>query len=146
VDLDDCRDPETGVLEPWAADAVATLNSYTEVSPSGTGVKVFVRSVLPAGGRSGGHFEFYDRQRYFTLTGKRLPNTPPPWRPAAPVRSTQIIGGSAGRLALLLVAAAGLILPTENTWCRRQFGLAGPPRWGGGSQPFAGRVKYRCRS
>ncbi len=44
VDLDDCRDPETGTLEPWAAAVVHNLNSYTEVSPSGTGVKIFLRA------------------------------------------------------------------------------------------------------
>jgi putative DNA primase/helicase len=41
VDLDTCRDPGTGTLEPWAKAVVDRLASYTEVSPSGTGVKVF---------------------------------------------------------------------------------------------------------
>jgi primase-polymerase (primpol)-like protein len=40
-DLDRCRDPETGSIAPWALEVIARLNSYTEVSPSGTGVKVF---------------------------------------------------------------------------------------------------------
>ena len=42
VDLDTCRDPSTGTLEPWARAVVDSLASYTEVSPSGTGVKVFL--------------------------------------------------------------------------------------------------------
>lgn len=41
VDLDSCRDPDTGTLEPWAKAVVDRMASYTEVSPSGTGVKVF---------------------------------------------------------------------------------------------------------
>lgn len=41
VDLDTCRDPESGALEPWARSVVADFASYTEISPSGTGVKVF---------------------------------------------------------------------------------------------------------
>ncbi len=41
VDLDTCRDPDAGALEPWARAVVDDLASYTEVSPSGTGVKVF---------------------------------------------------------------------------------------------------------
>ena len=44
VDLDDSIDPESGQLKPWAAQFVALLDSYTEVSPSGTGVKVFLKA------------------------------------------------------------------------------------------------------
>src|SRR4051794_7753634 len=43
VDLDKCRDPKTGELEPWAANVVKIFDSYTEISPSGTGVKIFVK-------------------------------------------------------------------------------------------------------
>src|SRR5690349_21173832 len=42
IDLDDCRDPESGVIEPWAETYMSRLHSYTEISPSGTGIKVFV--------------------------------------------------------------------------------------------------------
>lgn len=42
VDLDTCRDPESGVIAPWAMAVIDGLDSYTEVSPSGTGVKVFL--------------------------------------------------------------------------------------------------------
>jgi hypothetical protein len=35
IDLDDCIDPD-GSLQPWALDIVTTMDSYTEVSPSGT--------------------------------------------------------------------------------------------------------------
>lgn len=72
VDLDDCREPETGHVEPWAAEIVATLDSYTEVSPSGTGLKVFVCGTLPLGGRRKGDIEMYDTGRFFTVTGRRL--------------------------------------------------------------------------
>jgi primase-polymerase (primpol)-like protein len=40
VDLDDVRDPETGVLTLRAAEIVSRLHSYAEVSPSGTGIKL----------------------------------------------------------------------------------------------------------
>ncbi|HSP96544.1 MAG TPA: hypothetical protein VL049_04785, partial [Candidatus Dormibacteraeota bacterium] len=43
IDLDGARDPATGVLAPWAQSIVAACDSYTEVSPSGTGVKIIVR-------------------------------------------------------------------------------------------------------
>ena len=44
VDLDGCRDPVTQRVSPWADEVVKFLSSYTEVSPSGTGLKVFVTS------------------------------------------------------------------------------------------------------
>ena len=49
VDLDDCRDAATGEVQSWAADLIATLDSYAEVSPSGTGVKVYVVGRKPDG-------------------------------------------------------------------------------------------------
>lgn len=41
VDLDTCRDPETGEIEPWAQEVIDRLSSYTEISPSQTGAKIF---------------------------------------------------------------------------------------------------------
>jgi hypothetical protein len=41
IDLDTCRDPATGALDAWALATLAALDSYSEVSPSGTGVKTF---------------------------------------------------------------------------------------------------------
>jgi hypothetical protein len=76
VDLDGCVDPETGEVEPWAMEIVEELDSYTEVSPSGRGLHVIVRAELPEGRRRGGHVEIYDRGRFFTVTGRRLPGTP----------------------------------------------------------------------
>jgi primase-polymerase (primpol)-like protein len=52
------------------------LGSYAEVSPSGTGVKVFVRGKLPPGRRRKGQIEMYDRGRFFTTTGHRLADSP----------------------------------------------------------------------
>jgi primase-polymerase (primpol)-like protein len=76
VDLDYCLCPDTGKLESWAAAIVAKLGSYAEVSPSGTGVKVFMRGKLPLGRRRKGQIEMYDRGRFFTTTGHRLVDSP----------------------------------------------------------------------
>src|SRR5918999_4820116 len=76
VDLDKCLDPETGEIEPWAWAIIKELDSYTELSPSGTGVHVLVRATLPEGRNRKGRFEAYDRGRYFTVTGKHLVDTP----------------------------------------------------------------------
>lgn len=83
IDIDDCRDPESGTLQPWAREIVELLNTYGEVSPSGTGVKLFVRGELPDGFRKQhprpdgfGAVEIFCTGRYFTVTGQRLPRTP----------------------------------------------------------------------
>lgn len=78
IDLDNCIDPETRHVQPWAWEIITRLDSYTEVSPSGLGVKVFVRATLPDGRRSwpGGH-GMYDRDRFFTMTGVRFDTLPP---------------------------------------------------------------------
>jgi primase-polymerase (primpol)-like protein len=76
VDVDGCRDPETGEIESWALEIAAELDSYAEASPSGTGLKVFLRGELPSGRRRKGSIEMYDRGRFFTTTGHRLADFP----------------------------------------------------------------------
>lgn len=93
-DFDDCLD-ESGKLKPWADGLVAALDSYAEISPSGTGIKIWVKGSLK--GRAGvkifldkqrnrvpkvsdanydGAIELYDNSRYFAFTGKRFPGSP----------------------------------------------------------------------
>jgi len=69
VDLDKCVDPETGDVDDWARDIVERLDSYTEFSPSGTGLHVIVEGMVPPDGRRRGDVEMYDEKRYFTFTG-----------------------------------------------------------------------------
>jgi primase-polymerase (primpol)-like protein len=76
VDLDDCRDPETGTLDDRAQAIVTELDSYAEVSPSGTGVHVLLEGELPGDRTRSGAVETYDRARYFTMTGAHLSLTP----------------------------------------------------------------------
>jgi primase-polymerase (primpol)-like protein len=70
VDLDGCRKPETGELEDWAAEIVASFGGYAEASPSGTGVHIIVRGKAPNMKR--GRVEAYSSERYFTMTGRAL--------------------------------------------------------------------------
>lgn len=72
VDLDDCRDPETAEIAEWALAIVRSLNSYTEITPSGRGLHILCRGKLPPGGRRKGKIEIYEDGRYFTITGDRL--------------------------------------------------------------------------
>jgi putative DNA primase/helicase len=76
VDLDKCRDPETGQIEAWARAIIDRLRSYTEISPSGRGVHILIKGKLPPGGNRKGKVEMYSQGRYFTMTGHHLAGTP----------------------------------------------------------------------
>ena len=88
VDLDHCRDPESGTLTAWAAEIVALLCSYTEVTPSGTGIRVFALGTMPPGRRKHGDVEAYTEGRFLTVTGARLPDSPPDLVAATPAIAT----------------------------------------------------------
>lgn len=75
IDLDNCRDPETGYILPWAKEVIDEVNSYTEISPSGTGVHIIAVGALPGRGRKKDDIEMYDSGRYFTFTGRHLAGT-----------------------------------------------------------------------
>jgi KaiC/GvpD/RAD55 family RecA-like ATPase len=84
IDLDGCRNPETGELDAWAKAVVVKFGTYAEVSPSGTGVKLFGVSdsiwkhsnKTELAGEGYGDkkpgIEVYDCGRYFAITGKQL--------------------------------------------------------------------------
>ena len=82
-DIDGCRNPENGEITEWAYRLIKCLNSYTEVTPSGTGVRVWAIGDLPEGRRvftlspSAGYgdkvrIEVFSQGRYFTITGDRV--------------------------------------------------------------------------
>jgi putative DNA primase/helicase len=96
IDLDSCRDIVSGAIAPWAGEVIERLDSYAEVSPSETGVKVFClaapndvpelrrimgtdhgRQFKRANGES--HppaIELYTSNRYFAVTWDGLPDAP----------------------------------------------------------------------
>jgi hypothetical protein len=76
VDLDNCRAPEDGAIQAWALEIVQALDSYTEISPSGTGIRIFLIGKLRPGRRKQGDFEIYETGRYVTVTGSRLVGSP----------------------------------------------------------------------
>ena len=73
VDFDKCRDPKTGETEAWVLAILEELDSYTELSQSGTGWHVIVKGSLPPGGNRKGRVEMYDHGRYFCMTGAMVP-------------------------------------------------------------------------
>ena len=89
VDFDSCFDPETNVMAEWAKPWIKKLNSYSEISPSGCGVKVWIKGKFtePTGKKVGlkqypkikdkeAGCEIYDHGRYFAMTGRRLAGLP----------------------------------------------------------------------
>ena len=75
VDLDKCIS-EDGILEDWAKEIVAEMNSYTELSPSGKGLHIFIKADIQGKGRRTGKLEVYSSARYFTFTGLHYEGTP----------------------------------------------------------------------
>lgn len=74
VDLDKCIN--NGTVEPWAQEIIDSLATFHETSPSGTGVKLWCKGVIPENGRRKGNVEIYTRNRYFTVTGHKPPTSP----------------------------------------------------------------------
>lgn len=75
LDLDNCID-EAGQVLPWAMYYVEGCWSYTEITPSGQGLRVFFHGKLPPGRRRLGDIEIYDQERFLTVTGNHLSGTP----------------------------------------------------------------------
>ena len=73
IDLDDCRDPNTGELNEFAIEVLERVSGYAEVSPSGTGIKIFAKTNLDRS-RTNKEVgvELYRDGRYFTVTGHCL--------------------------------------------------------------------------
>jgi putative DNA primase/helicase len=70
-DFDHCVDCQTGeITVPQVRDYVARLDSYTEISPSSTGLRVIVEAKLPDRDRRNGSFECYDDRRVVSITGR----------------------------------------------------------------------------
>lgn len=80
-DLDGCHDPKTGNVTQWAEQIIDALDAYTEVTPSQSGVRVWVRGTLPGTDRvfnldpAVGYgdkvkIEVFTERRYFTVTGE----------------------------------------------------------------------------
>ncbi len=74
IDIDKCI--TDGTIEPWAQDIINSLNSYTEISPSGTGIRIFAEGDWQPGGNRKGQLEVYTQGRFLTITGNYLEGTP----------------------------------------------------------------------
>lgn len=75
IDLDGCV--HDGQIEPWAQEIVDRIDSYAEISPSGTGIHIICGASPEKTGAIGraNHakgLEIYNHGRYFTVTGKTI--------------------------------------------------------------------------
>jgi primase-polymerase (primpol)-like protein len=71
VDIDDFKTVfnQTPSVQAWVTDAVKS-GAYCEQSPSGEGLRLFMRGKLPGKGRKHANLEIYGDVRFLTVTGK----------------------------------------------------------------------------
>lgn len=91
IDFDHVRDPETGEIQPFAKKIVEELDSYTEISPSGSGLHILIydeesedlagefKNIAPDGSISKtgtAEIDAYNHRRFFTMTENMLLDKP----------------------------------------------------------------------
>ena len=69
IDIDGVCEPWLGGAKEWASDIVAKLSSYTEYSPSQTGLHIIIKAKKNSSASRKDNIEIYDKGRYFTFTG-----------------------------------------------------------------------------
>lgn len=76
-DIDHCIAPD-GRWTEAACDIVCGMDSYSEFTPGGTGIRVLAYGDLPIGWRKNTtlNIECYSSARYFTVTGQHMIGTP----------------------------------------------------------------------
>lgn len=70
IDLDHCV--EGGIVNAWAAGIIESVGGFAELSPSGTGVHIYLKGRLPFDNRRSGGIEIYSNASYLTVTGHWL--------------------------------------------------------------------------
>ncbi len=75
VDIDHCV--KDGSIAPYAVEILKAINSYSEYSPSGTGIHILCKGEIARACKiSKIGLEIYTNGRFFTVTGNRLENYP----------------------------------------------------------------------
>jgi hypothetical protein len=98
IDLDHAIDLATGEIAEWAREIVADFGGYWEVSPSGEGLRSFVRGSLPKDARRKvGNIEVYDSGRWLSVTGNVFVDEPIVANDAALGRLVARMGSEAKR-------------------------------------------------
>lgn len=124
IDLDSCISPD-GAVAQWAdAELALLLPTYAEISPSGTGIKLWVEAAeghtLGSGDdKSAGQIEVYSAGRFFAVTGQVFEDAPATIAAVDDTVIEQIIAREKARRA-----ARRPVQPTSGT--RPQNGHARP--------------------
>ena len=96
IDLDDCI-TDAGTFSPLAAEIIGYGESYAEVSPSGEGIRIFIRGKIERALKDDATgVEVYSTGRYLTVTGNQVDGTPSEIRlaPRTLDKLTAIVGGA----------------------------------------------------
>lgn len=71
-DIDDCRDNETEKISAEALEIIQALDTYTEISPSGNGIRFIGFGDLDKNYQKPGVLELYHDRHFVTITGNVL--------------------------------------------------------------------------
>ena len=76
IDIDHCVSPD-GSITSEAQKIIDRAQSYTEISPSGTGIRIFIKAKISAALKNDtAGVEIYGTGRYLTVTGHAIKNLP----------------------------------------------------------------------
>lgn len=123
LDFDDCV--VDGEINPDIQKIVDTFDTYTEISPSETGIKMICKGEKPGGSCKKDGIEIYEVGRFFTITGHGIKSTQIQERQAqinalyAQVFDRKPTASPALNSMLRIMPE-----PTENDGSRRMFKLA----------------------
>lgn len=76
IDIDKQYDADTGEMSTRCRGIVEAFNTYTEVSPSGKGLHLYVLGKTETAKSNDIGVEMFCDKQYFTVTGRHLVNTP----------------------------------------------------------------------
>lgn len=83
IDIDHAIDPETGEVSERCAQILKAVPSYTELSPSGSGVHIIVEGQTTTFKSNDIGVEVFCNAQFFTCTGRRWPGSPEAVQPIA---------------------------------------------------------------
>lgn len=76
IDLDKHVDRETGAMSDRCKKIIAAFNTFTEISPSGTGVHLYLQGHTNTAKDNSIGVEMFCEKQYFTVTGRHVEGTP----------------------------------------------------------------------
>lgn len=82
LDLDKMVDLETGAMTERCRKIIQAFNTYTEISPSGKGVHLYMQGHTTTAKSNDIGVELFCEKQYFTVTGRQVPGTPSDVAPA----------------------------------------------------------------